>query len=66
MALALLLDVAGEKTALRYYQRFKWEVVGHWPQEGPWSITVAEILRWLSLQPQREDGRREAMAASIP
>lgn len=47
LALALLLDVAGNKeTALDYYQQFKWEVVGKMPDRG-WVISSREIEDWL-------------------
>jgi hypothetical protein len=29
------------------YQRFKFEIVAHWPQDGDWSISAAEVLAWL-------------------
>lgn len=46
LALAILLDFTGdEKTALEYYQDFKWDFVGGWGDE--WSIGAPEIEQWL-------------------
>jgi len=52
LALALLLDATSDpKTALEFYQQFKWDKVACWGEL--WSITRSEILLWLELQKGR-------------
>lgn len=49
LALALLLDATTDpRTALDFYQQFKWEFVSGWGAE--WSITREEILDWLKAE----------------
>lgn len=46
-ALALLLDVTGDKDlAMRYYQAFKWDVVAKLPDAG-WELTSESVLAWV-------------------
>ena len=45
LALAILLDYAGEEIALKYYQTFKRNTVAHWGDL--WRITGKEIDSWL-------------------
>ena len=44
LALAILCNAVGVERAVPLYQMFKRAVVSHWPQEGNWSITRADIL----------------------
>jgi len=63
LALALLMDLVGDDEALRQYQRFKWDVVSTWPQDGSWEISEREIRRWLGMQRRRDSGAKEVSAA---
>lgn len=46
LALALLLDVTGDKElASRWHQQFKWDVVARWGDE--WKITSEQIKEWI-------------------
>lgn len=50
LALALLLDVTGDKAlALEHYQDFKWQVVANLAHEG-WNLPDADIQDWLKKQ----------------
>jgi hypothetical protein len=50
LALALLLDACDERTALRFYQRFKWDVVAVWPIDGSWELTEDQLKHWVSMR----------------
>lgn len=65
LALALLMDLVGDDEAVRQYQRFKWDVVSTWPQDGSWEIGEGEIFRWLGMQRRRDNGRKEGGAAIV-
>ena len=44
LALAILLDYYGNRAeAVRYYQSFKFAVIGRLPQEGDWTMTGTDI-----------------------
>jgi hypothetical protein len=59
LALALLLDAAGDKAvALRHYHSFKWEVVQFWGER--WQITVGEVLAWVERREAEERQQNEA------
>lgn len=45
LALALLVEELGEPEALRYYERFKWEIISHL-MLPTWSFTSEAIHRW--------------------
>ena len=47
LALDLLWDVLDAEPTRPLYQRFKFEIVAHWPQDGDWSISATEVLAWL-------------------
>ena len=68
LALAILLEEYDEKTALYYYQDFKWEVIANLPQSCNWSLdsqTIAKIMKRmieaeeLHLEAEREDDHEE-------
>lgn len=42
-ALAILADYYDDETAMKHYQKFKWEVVSNLPAE--WELTAHEIER---------------------
>lgn len=44
LALALLLEVADEETARKYYQKYKWEQVAYWSSNTDY---VTDIEGWL-------------------
>ena len=47
-ALGLLLDVTGNpKFAMQHYQKFKFDVIAHLPQEGGWTLTTEDIEAWI-------------------
>lgn len=46
LALAILLDAAGQETALSLYQQFKFQVVGRMPKE--WELTSGEVEMWVA------------------
>ena len=50
LSLALLGDVRGEKFAMTYYQRFKFEVVAALGRE--WTLTREQIDNWCEYQEQ--------------
>lgn len=54
LALALLLEVADETTALQFYQRFKDGVISRIATDR-WALTTADILDWLRLSRNRND-----------
>lgn len=63
LALAILYEVTGNKElSLRYYQRFKNEVVARW---GPWGtgdyFTEIDVEQWLE---RRTHGANEAQAST--
>lgn len=47
LALALLADCCGDKTALKYYQRFKWDVVAKLEQDKVFVMNEQDILKWV-------------------
>jgi len=48
LALALLLDVTGDKElAMHNYQDFKWDVIARFPLGQSWKLTDVEIGEWL-------------------
>jgi hypothetical protein len=47
LALALLADAVGDDVALKFYQRFKSEVVAAWPMNGVWTYSRAEAREWV-------------------
>ncbi|MDO9334140.1 MAG: DUF6166 domain-containing protein [Dehalococcoidales bacterium] len=58
LALALLLEETDKDTAVRLYQRFKWEVVAPIPLgfesscvSEAWELTSGQIQNWLKRQP---------------
>jgi hypothetical protein len=48
LALALLLEVAEEETAVELHQAFKWEVVAAFPRDR-WRITTRQLCEWVRL-----------------
>jgi len=55
-SLALLLDATSNpKTALGYYQQFKWDKVAGWGKK--WTLLRSELLEWL-----RDEQRRELIS----
>ncbi|MGH2331772.1 DUF6166 domain-containing protein [Thermoanaerobacter mathranii] len=46
LALSILADTVGYKTAQNFYQIFKWEIVANFPYEE-WQITEEEIKEFL-------------------
>lgn len=49
LALALLLQTTGSrKTATRYYQDFKWDVIAKLAEQ--WELTDTEISQWIQDQ----------------
>jgi hypothetical protein len=61
LALALLLDAVGRPEADAYYQRFKWDVVSLWPQDGRWELDAEAIRRWVGMQHRRDNGVKEVV-----
>ena len=50
LALAMLADVTGDDaTALRHYQRFKFDKIAPLPS-GEWEITAEQVNDWLQAQ----------------
>jgi len=48
LALALLLDVTGDRTlAFNYHQQFKWEKIATLELNRPWKMTKLQIESWL-------------------
>ena len=39
-------DGTGSRVQPSLYQDFKWQVVALWPQDGPFTISRAEVLAW--------------------
>ncbi|MDE0456061.1 MAG: DUF6166 domain-containing protein [Chromatiales bacterium] len=54
LALALLLEVADDATALRFYQRFKDGVISRIATDR-WALTTADVTDWLRLSHNRTD-----------
>lgn len=52
LALAILADYAGEKVALRFYQRFRELVVAKLPMDKPWELTEDDIERTMMTAPE--------------
>ncbi|HHY79747.1 DUF6166 domain-containing protein [Thermoanaerobacter sp. RKWS2] len=46
LALSILTDAAGYKTAQNFYQNFKWEFVANFPYKE-WQLTEEEIRKFL-------------------
>ena len=54
LALALLLQIADEATALRFYQHFKDGVIARIAADR-WALTITDVLDWLKLSRGRTD-----------
>ena len=55
LALAILLAVIDEATAERFYQQFKWSVIG--PIEvDRWAMDAGDVLGWLESAAAGTDG----------
>lgn len=48
LALALLADAVDAKSAEKYYQRFKADVIAGMKGEWGWCLTGSDILTWLA------------------
>ena len=56
LALALLLDVTGDKDlSSRLHQPFKFEVVSTWPMDQPWEYTEEQVRAWLATQENKNE-----------
>lgn len=47
VGLAILLELFGAKTAIRFYQQFKWDFIANVDQEKDFEIDVWEVKKWL-------------------
>jgi hypothetical protein len=50
LALAILLEVCEEATALRLYQQFKQDIIAEFPSEEDLVLPVAKLMEWLKSQ----------------
>ena len=55
LALAILADCLDDKTALEWYQPFKWRVIAKLPRTEPWTLTLQDVAD--SLNVLRGEGR---------
>lgn len=53
LAMALLLRFTDKKTALRYYQKFKWAVIARLPQ-ADFQMDEAVVWAWLMARERQE------------
>lgn len=45
LALAILADAFNDKTALRFYQRFRDMTVGCFKQDEPWELSLGQVAK---------------------
>lgn len=48
LALAILLELTDEQTALNLYQLFKQEIIAQLPTHEDFSLPVAQVLDWIN------------------
>ena len=53
LALALLLEETDEATALTLYQKFKWDLIAHFPSDHFWVLKSEAIQHWIQKQEVR-------------
>jgi hypothetical protein len=57
LALAILLEVTDRQTALKFYQKFKWEYVSNWQGDFDIDLDIPSYVKSLRNQERNTNGQ---------